>query len=85
MLRWARKDNQRYAGDADCQAAYGDNEATVREHLYAPGKILGFVTPTPVDWNGENDSALLGGVMAVVSVERNLFVRSPHCCFVTIV
>jgi hypothetical protein len=67
MLRWARQDNQRYAGDADCQAAYGDNEATAREHLYAPGKMLGFVTPTPVDWNGESDSALLGGVMAVVS------------------
>jgi hypothetical protein len=62
-----REDNQRYARDADCQAAYGDNEATVREHLYAPGKILGFVTPMPVDWNGETDSALLDGVMAVVS------------------
>ncbi len=35
MLRWAREDNQRYAGDADCQAAYGDNEATAMEHLYA--------------------------------------------------
>jgi hypothetical protein len=67
MLRWAREDNQRYAGDADCQASYGDNEATAREHLYAPGKILGFVTLTPVDWNGETNSALLGGVMAFVS------------------
>jgi hypothetical protein len=37
------------------------------EHLYAPGKILGFVTPTPVDWNRERDSTLLGEVMAVVS------------------
>jgi hypothetical protein len=64
MLRWVRKDNQRYAGDADCQAAYGDNEATAREHLYVPRKILGFVTPMAVDWNGETNSALLGGVMA---------------------
>jgi hypothetical protein len=31
--------SQCYAGDADCQAAYGDKEATVREHLYAPGKF----------------------------------------------
>jgi hypothetical protein len=45
MLRWACEDNQRYAGDADCQAAYGDNEGTAMKHLYAPGKILGFVTP----------------------------------------
>jgi hypothetical protein len=67
MLRWAPEDNQRYAGDADCQAAYGDNEATAMEHLDAPGKILGFVTPAPVDWSCETDSVLLGGVMAVVS------------------
>jgi hypothetical protein len=66
MLRWAREDNQCYAGDADCQVAYNDNEAAAREHLYAPGKILGFVTPMPVDWNGETDLALLGGVMAGV-------------------
>jgi hypothetical protein len=67
MLRWAREDNQRYAGDADCQAAYGGNEVATREHLYAPGTILGFVTPMPVDWNGDTGLALLGGVMAVVS------------------
>jgi hypothetical protein len=32
-----------------------------------PVKSWVFVTPTPVDWNGETGSALLGRVMAVVS------------------
>jgi hypothetical protein len=67
MLRWAREDNQRYAGNTDCQAANGDNEATAMEHLYAPGKILGFVTPPSVGWNGETEMDLSGEVMAVVS------------------
>jgi hypothetical protein len=63
MLRWAREDNQRYTGDADCQAAYGDNEATAMEHLYAPGKILGFVTPMPLHWSSKAEMP----IMAVVS------------------
>ena len=67
MLRWAREDNQRYAGDADCQAAYGDNEETSQEHLYAPGQILGFVTPTPVDWTSDQATPVTSGVMAVVT------------------
>ena len=67
MLRWAREDNQRYAGDADCHAAYGDDEATALEHLYAPGKVLGFVAATPTDSNDETESALKGDMMAVVS------------------
>jgi hypothetical protein len=67
MLRWAREDNQRFSGDSDCKAAYGDNEATAIENLYAPGKILGFVDATPIDWNRETKLALLGEVMAVVS------------------
>ena len=67
MLRWAREDNQRYAGDADCQAAYGDNDAMAKEHLYAPGRILGFVTPTPIDWTSDQETPVTSGVMAVVS------------------
>jgi hypothetical protein len=67
MLRWAREDNQRYAEDADCQAHYGDSEATAMEHLYAPGRIMGFVIPMPVDWNSEAKTPITGAVMAVVS------------------
>ena len=67
MLRWAREDNQRYAGDPDCQAAYGDDETIALEHLYAPGRILGFVHPTPVDWINDQITPLSGEVMAVVS------------------
>ncbi len=67
MLRWAREDNQRYAGDADCQAAYGDDEATALEHLYAPGKILGFVSEESANCDKETESASKGEMMAVVS------------------
>ena len=56
MLRWAREDNQRYASDPACKAAYGDDDNIAINHLYAPGQILGFVIPTR-----------LGDVMAVVS------------------
>ena len=61
MLRWAREDNQRYAGDARCQAAYGDDPTIAREHLYAPGKILGLVCPTPIDWISDTETPIVGG------------------------
>ena len=67
MLRWAREDNQRYAGDVRCHAAYGDDPTIAREHLYAPGKILGFVCPTPINWISDTETPIVGGVMAVVS------------------
>jgi hypothetical protein len=68
MLRWAREDNQRYAGNPECQAAYGDDSTTAIEHLYAPGQILGFVCPTPFDWiNDEETSQIDTVIMAVVS------------------
>jgi hypothetical protein len=67
MLRWAREDNQCYAGDVDCQVAYGDDEATALEHLYAPGKILGSVSAKLADWDKETESASKGEMMAVVS------------------
>ena len=67
MLRWAREDNQRYAADTDCQAAYGDDETISMQHLYSPGQILGFVCPTPVDWTSDDETPVTGGVMAVVS------------------
>jgi hypothetical protein len=88
MLRWAREDNRCYSGDADCQAAYyGDTEATAMEHLYAPGKILGFVTPTLVGWNSEAATpAITGGMMAVVSTcdsshsRESVFSTKYHPC-----
>ncbi len=69
MLRWAREDNQRYAGDPGCQAAYGDDATLASKHLYAPGQILGFVCPTPVDWtdNGELTAESDGVIFAVVA------------------
>jgi hypothetical protein len=53
ILRWAPEDNQCYAGDADCQAAYGDDEAIMMEHLYAGGKILGYVSAKSANWDKE--------------------------------
>ena len=49
MLRWAREDNKRDAGDAECQEAYGDNDAMAKEQVDAPGRMLGIVTPTHID------------------------------------
>ncbi len=51
MLRWEREDNQRHAGDVECQAAYGDDDDVASSHLYAPGKILGFVSTSYTDPN----------------------------------
>ena len=51
MLRWERENNQRYAKDVDCQAAYGDDDAVATRHSYAPGKILGFVSTSSKDPN----------------------------------
>ncbi len=51
MLRWEREDNQRHAEDLDCQAAYGDDDDVATGHLYAPGKILGFVSTSSMDPN----------------------------------
>jgi hypothetical protein len=70
MLRWAREDKQGLASDADCQAAYGDDEATAMEHLYAPGRILGFLSARPVNWDNKTESALEGDMMAVVSTRN---------------
>ena len=67
MLRWAREDNQQYACPADCRASYGDDETIATQHLYSPGQILGFVTPTPVDWISDEETPVVGGVLAVVS------------------
>jgi hypothetical protein len=47
--------------------AYGDDETIALQHLYAPGQILGFVRPTPVDWTFDNEIPVMGDVMAVVS------------------
>jgi hypothetical protein len=55
MLRWAREDNQCYAGDADCQAVYSDGEATAMEHLYAPGQILGFMSAMPAHQDNQTE------------------------------
>ena len=43
MLRWARENNQNYTQPAECQAGYGDDASIAKDHLYAPGQILGFV------------------------------------------
>ena len=51
MLRWERENNQRHAEDLDCQAAYGDDDDVATSHLYAPGKILGFVSTSSMDPN----------------------------------
>jgi hypothetical protein len=67
MLRWAREDNQRHAGDADCQASFGDDATISMQHLYSPGQILGFVCPTPTDWTEDQATPVLDGIMAVVS------------------
>jgi hypothetical protein len=68
MLRWAQEDNQQYAGDPECQAAYGDDPTIAIKHLYAPGQILGFVCPTPVDWINDHLTPEIDGViLAVVS------------------
>jgi hypothetical protein len=51
MLRWEREDNLRHAEDVECFAAYGDDDVIASSHLYAPGKILGFVSTSSLDPN----------------------------------
>jgi hypothetical protein len=64
----AREDNQQYAGDPECQAAYGNDPMIAFKHLYAPGQILGFGCPTPVDWiNDHLTPEIYGVILAVVS------------------
>jgi hypothetical protein len=68
MLRWAREDNQRYAGDPEWQAAYGDDPTIAIKHLYALGQLLGFVCPTPVDWiNDHLTPEIVGVILTAVS------------------
>jgi hypothetical protein len=67
MLRWSSDNHQQHASDASCHVAYGDDETIALQHLYAPGQILGFVCPTPVDWTFDNEIPVMGDVMAVVS------------------
>jgi hypothetical protein len=63
MLRWAREDNQQYAGDPECQAEYGDDPTIAIKHLYAPGQILGFVCPTLVNWINDHLTPKIDGVI----------------------
>jgi hypothetical protein len=67
MLRWAREDNVHYAGKADCHASFGDEETIAKQHLYSPGRLLGFVCPTPLDWTEDKETLAMDDIMAVVS------------------
>jgi hypothetical protein len=70
MLRWAREDNQQYTGDPEYQAAYGDDPTIAIKHLYAPGQILGFVCPTPVDWINDHQTPESDGVIFLIPVNQ---------------
>jgi hypothetical protein len=60
MLRWAREDNQRHAGDADCQASFGDDATISMQHLYSPGQILGVCVSYTNRLDGRPSNACIG-------------------------
>ena len=82
MLRWAQEDNQRYAGDPECQAAYGDDPTLAIKHLYAPGQILGFVCPTLVNWINDHLAPEIDGVILAVVSTRD-FSHTHESVFTT--
>jgi hypothetical protein len=70
-LRWAQEDNQQYPGDPEWQAAYGDDATLASKHIYAPGRILEFVCPTPVDWINDQLTLEIDGVIFAVVATRD--------------